>query len=225
MTVNFTDPPGTPLFTTIHGSHLYGLNHPGSDLDTFTVTTSANPKARQRINTDGTDTATVGFDAFLIRALTGSHQSVEALFSPYQTWHTHPELAPVLANLRIGGGAVAAKYERTITSFAHGDYKKRRHGARLALNLDQLRRHGRFNPVLTAGEKEYISDVAHHAGDQLLTELFTRLPRFPPSDRPTPHRAVSTGTEPGTHPIHATGDPDHHPDPPDRPTTRPIPPL
>lgn len=167
------------VFTTVHGSHLYGLDHPGSDRDWFTVTTSSAHRARQHVHPDGTDTASLGFEAFLRRALSGSHQSVEALFSPYQQWESHLELRPFVDELRIGGGEVSAKYERTIRSFSAGDYKKRRHAARLALNLDQLRRYGRFDPVLSDTETDFVTQVAVLEGDALLEALFTRLPRFP----------------------------------------------
>ena len=180
MTYTFAGPPAATVFTTVHGSHLYGLNHEGSDLDIFTITTSPAPKARQGIR-DNLDTATVGFETFLRRATTGSHQSAEALFSPYKQWHSHTELAPFLDGLRIGGGAVAAKYERTIRSFTHGDFKKRRHAARLALNLDQLRRFGRFTPVLTESEKAYINEAANLTEERLLDALFNYLPSFPPA--------------------------------------------
>lgn len=179
MTYSFPSSPVTvDVFSTVHGSHLYGLEHADSDQDVFTVTTSTAPRARQHIRLDGTDTAVVGFDAFVRRAISGSHQSVEALFSPYQQWSSHLELQPYLRGLRIGGAAVAAKYERTILAFSGGDYKKRRHAARLSLNLDQLRRHGRFCPVLNDLEKDYVSTVADLHGDRLLDELFENLPRF-----------------------------------------------
>jgi hypothetical protein len=147
------------IFTTIHGSHLYGLAGPNSDLDTFTVTTSQHG-ARQKVK-GADDSVTVGWDAFLAYAFSGSHQSVEALFSPYKVWHSHPELAVMLDSYRITGRDVLEKYERTIRAFAHADdYKRRRHACRLWLNVQQLRWWGRFNPRMTPAEVAWANDLA-----------------------------------------------------------------
>jgi hypothetical protein len=156
------------IFSTVHGSHLYGLATPDSDMDTFTVTDSERPRANQTI--DGQDDRTmVGFNTFLIRALGGSHQSVEALFSPYKAWNpAFNHFRPFIENAVVCGSAVYEKYERTIHKFCYGDYKRRRHAVRLSQNLDGLRRDGRFNPVMTEGDKgtaEYLAE--HMEGDDL----------------------------------------------------------
>lgn len=158
------------IFTTIHGSHLYGLNHPHSDLDTFTVTTS-NRGARQVV-AGNSDSVTIGWDAFIAYAFSGSHQSCEALFSPYKEWHSHKELRHYLEGMRVMGGDVLAKYRRTIKSFSFSDdMKKRRHAVRLWLNMQGLRVEGRFYPVMTDLEKTWASDLAADYGREELYEI------------------------------------------------------
>ena len=150
------------IFQTVHGSRLYGLSHSGSDNDRYIVTTG---DYRPRHDVTGeSDTVMVGFPRFLRYAQMGSHQSVEALFSPLKGWHSRrDQIEPHLLQMRIGGPVVAAKYERTIHAFCHGDFKRRRHAARLSFNLADLRRYGRFSPIMLQ------DDI------QLATELATQL--------------------------------------------------
>lgn len=149
------------IFSTIHGSHLYGMAHEDSDKDVFYVTTSLKRKALHSYNDIGWDQARVGLDTFLLRIQEGSHQSVEALFSPYKEWNPEYEhLKPMIESYRVGGEAVFAKYERTIKRFCHGDFKRRRHAARLSMDLDSLRLDGRFNPVMTTAQKWWVNRIA-----------------------------------------------------------------
>lgn len=155
------------IFRTIHGSHLYGMAGPHSDLDTYTVV-AGDRRARQKVS-GADDSVVIGWDTFLEYAFAGSHQSVEAMFSPYKEWE-RPEFAPLLEGYRITGRSVFEKYGRTITSFAHsGDFKKRRHAARLWLNLQDLRWHGRFNPTMTPEQIAWATDLAvsDTSGDEL----------------------------------------------------------
>lgn len=65
------------------------------------------------------------------------------------------------ANYRIDTAAVVGRYRRTIKSFSLGDsYKKRRHALRLALNLREALRTGRFNPTLTPLDAMFITEAA-----------------------------------------------------------------
>lgn len=161
----------TEVFRTIHGSHLYGLAHDGSDRDLFIVTFEDRGHARQTVSGED-DVVRVGWRTFLERAAGGSHQSCEALFSPYKRWT--PEglaLRPMIEGFRVGGGDVTHKYERTIRKFAYGDFKKRRHAARLWINLTDLRRTGRFWPVLQPHAIRWVNRVADLTGDELLDTL------------------------------------------------------
>ena len=166
--------PGEVIFTTVHGSHLYGFAHAGSDVDAFAVTTDRDRGLRQTV--DGIDDrVVVGIDRFLRLAHDGSHQSVEALFSPVKVWNPSPTAArwrPLLEATVIGGGDVYSRYTRTIRRFCYGDFKRRRHAVRLTRDLELLRAYGRFNPRLSAAEVEHASEIAARLeGDDLVLRL------------------------------------------------------
>jgi hypothetical protein len=162
------------VFSTVHGSRLYGFAHERSDFDTFTVDLSRSIKTRQTIDDDGNDRVRVGVWHFLDLATSGSHQSVEALFSPVKEWGpAADQYRPMLEHMHIGGADVTSKYERTIRRFAHGDFKRRRHAVRLALNLEDLRFSGRVTSVrLSPWRAAYCADLAtKFKGDALARRL------------------------------------------------------
>lgn len=163
------------IFKTVHGYRLYGFEHESSDHDTFIVTDSTARRSKQFIAGDQ-DTFEVGIHRFLDLALSGSHQSVEALFSPVKEWADTPaarKWRPLIENARVGGGDVFEKYERTIRKFCYGDFKRRRHAVRLRMNLDDLRWHQRVDWVrlsdLMAGHCTRVA--ARFKGDELAQEL------------------------------------------------------
>lgn len=153
------------IFETVHGSHLYGLAHAGSDADLFIVYAD-DRKMLQEMHGDD-DITTSGLRDFLDKALGGSHQSLEALFSPVKVW-SDLRYYSMLEGLRVPAGPVREKYRRTIHRFSFGDFKRRRHALRLALNLRDLTLHGRFNPRLLPEQAEMITEMAEqHEGEAL----------------------------------------------------------
>lgn len=158
------------VFRTVHGSHLYGLAHAGSDMDSYVVKAT---DTRMRQRTDGvTDVVSVGWKQLLLRAAGGSHQSVEAVFSPVKEWpNPDHELRPIIEGLRVTGADAFAKYERTIKKFAFGTFKQRRHAARLTVNLIQLRRDGTCNPRLTERQLLNVNEAAEMEGAELVQFL------------------------------------------------------
>ena len=168
-------PNSQPVFTTVAGSRLYGMSHDDSDYDTFTVVTGRRRKGRHHVNGDQ-DRVVVTLPRFLDLVTSGSHQSVEALFSPYKEWNPQYEsLRPFLESYRITGPEVFAKYERTIKSFCYGDFKRRRHAVRLMWGLSQLRDRGFLVPVLRPQEVEYATILAETLeGEELWTLLITQ---------------------------------------------------
>lgn len=165
------------VFRTVHGSRLYGMAHEGSDDDIFIVNTSERWKARQSMNGE-IDTVRVGLDLFLFRAATGSHQTLEAMFSPYKQWSSYGlKYQPMIEHYKVTGTDVFEKYERTIRKFCYGDFKRRRHAVRLSFNLSELRRLGRFNPVMTAGEIVTANAVAERYRDDELADALYVLRR------------------------------------------------
>lgn len=158
------------IFSTIHGSHLYGLAHAKSDVDVFCVTDSEVRKS-QHVQNGKYDTVYVGFSTFMERANAGSHQAVEALFSRQKHWALE-EYRPIIESSFVCGPEVFAKYERTIRKFAHGDFKQRRHAVRLSFNLQELRATGQFNPEMDSIQVTLASGVASVLeGDRLIERL------------------------------------------------------
>lgn len=163
------------IFTTPHGSRLYGLAHEGSDYDTFTVTDGS---ARMRQHTDGTtDVTSVGIYTLLRYAMGGSHQSAEAIFSRQKEWN--PDLRaqwePMIEGIRLGGPEVLRKYRRTVVKFAFGDFKRRRHACRLMWNAVSMETTFRFDPTMTAQAVVHANELAEkYEGESLIERLGAR---------------------------------------------------
>ena len=156
------------IFETVHGSHLYGLAHAGSDWDIYRVYEGTGTALKQSV-TDGVDTVRGDLEAFVLRAQSGSHQSLEALFSPVKTWMPgmQEKWGPYLEGFRVTGHEVFEKYERTIRKFCYGDFKRKRHAIRLRYNLGELREYGRFNPRMRPGEITWANKYATYDSDEL----------------------------------------------------------
>lgn len=162
---------GTTILETVHGSHLYGLEHPGSDTDIFKVVAGSRG-ARQKVTGD-LDSTVIGLDKFLEYVFRGSHQSCEALFSPYAT--VHPYYAPLFSQIRVTGADAFARYRRTIYSFSYGDDKMRRHAVRLGFNLRDLRKYGRFNPALSEDQRTKVIVLSQIYRGQSLYDIAINL--------------------------------------------------
>lgn len=140
------------LLHTVHGSHLYGMAAPDSDLDVYSVWEKKS-RARRRwaLQTIGEagDRFDVDLPTFLEMCDKGVPQALEALFSPVVTVD---RLKAMRASWRPGSRALPT-YLRTMRHFiATDETKRRRHAVRLALNAADLQAHGRFNPRLTASQ-------------------------------------------------------------------------
>lgn len=161
------------IFETIHGSRLYGLFHEGSDKDIYRLvnTFPARRKARHKVNEDA-DLVEMPLLVFMTYIWKGSHQSLEALFSPFKVWNPKFDYyRPIIETYRVGGAAVFSAYRRTITSFCYGDYKKRRHAVRLRGNLEDLYEAGRFNPIMSDSDITRADFLARHYEGDALREL------------------------------------------------------
>lgn len=154
------------IFTTIHGSRLYGLEHASSDHDYYRVVTDGHKfeegERGQRVRSFGDkteDILVITFTDFLRRVSKGSHQALEALFSPVKAWE-NDQFKPFIESQLVTSPDAFAAYERTIRKFAFGDFKRRRHGARLSQNLTALREFGRFNPRMTHAQIQFVNEYA-----------------------------------------------------------------
>jgi hypothetical protein len=165
----------TELFRTVHGSHLYGMAHEGSDMDLYIVTDSQSSRARQTV-VDGIDTVRIGLDTFLAYASGGSHQSCEALFSRKKEWTPEGKsYRPMIESYRVYSQDVVQKYERTIVKFSFGNFKRRRHAVRLSFNLAELRNWGKFDPTMTEEQIKLANFLAEcYTGEDLLPWLLHR---------------------------------------------------
>lgn len=159
------------LFKTIHGSHLYGLAHEGSDRDYYVVVeTQRNKKARYAKQSiiDGIDTTTVDFGTWVNMCQSGVPQALEAMFSQEAEVDHLKEFRNAF---RVGNG-IRDKYYRTIDNFlVKTDPKKNRHALRLALNLRDALRYGRFNPHLTPREAIWVTFMANNNELETLRDL------------------------------------------------------
>lgn len=161
------------LLLTPTGSHLYGMAHAGSDQDFYRITPDtyfwnaigASPTgnrkrmARQHIN-NGIDEITLAFGTFARFAFDGIPQALEAMFSEQCIID---ELTEFRNSFYAGTGmdSMREKYRKTIRSFAHGDFKQRRHALRLSINLEEaMQSGGRFNPTLKPEQITTITEMA-----------------------------------------------------------------
>lgn len=148
------------LFKTLHGSHLYGLAHEESDTDYYVVVnTHRNRRARYAKQTivNGIDTMTVDFGTWINMCQSGVPQALEAMFSQMPEVD---QLSEFRNAFRVGDGA-RDRYYRAIDNFtATEDFKKNRHALRLALNIRDALRYGRFNPTLLPYQVEWVDFTA-----------------------------------------------------------------
>ena len=150
------------IFSTPHGSRLYGLHHADSDHDRFEVYGYDKFKPKQKIvGTD--DVVKASLDRFLIYCDKGVPQYLEAMFSQQAT-------VDKIANIREtyvpNMTHVRDTYKRTIKSFwlsgmENDDFKRRRHAWRLWWNLQEMESEARFNPTLAPPCIEFINNFSN----------------------------------------------------------------
>lgn len=171
------------LFTTIHGSRLYGLAHEHSDEDYYTVIETV-PKKRAKYARQSIigveDTMTVDFGTWMEMCRSGVPQALEAMFS-HDPFVMYDSIREFRDSFRISTGA-SERYIRTITSFTMTqDAKRKRHGLRLALNMYDFTRNGRFNPTMTPNEVDWATEYAKKDCDVVYaTAMNIALDRLPP---------------------------------------------
>lgn len=131
------------LLRTVHGSQLYGTAHAGSDIDIYEVHDYCD---NRQVITKNLDITRVSLSKFLLLCDKGVPQALEAMFSPLATTDV---LADYRRAYRPNIPNARETYARTIKNFALSDKPKaQRHARRLARNLSDLERYGRFNPMV-----------------------------------------------------------------------------
>lgn len=128
------------LFATVHGSYLYGTAHENSDLDFYVVVQEG--KNSQKVYDDGTDVLRVSLEKFLSLVNAGSHQAVEALYSPYKVVNPDNPYSHLVTALRPSRSAFMRKSLSAASSFRHRleettDTKKAEKYARHARRLEK----------------------------------------------------------------------------------------
>lgn len=159
------------LFKTPHGSRLYSLHNDDSDYDWYTVV-SENPTKRKRYArqtiVDEVDSFVVDIGTWLQMVSIGVPQACEALMS-------RSPVVDKISELResyVLPPSISERYLRTIKSFAMNDtFKSKRHATRLALNLKDALRYGRFNPTLNALDRTICNNMALSDGEYVYEYL------------------------------------------------------
>lgn len=136
------------LFRTRHGSHLYGMNHDGSDEDWYEVWSSLEGGRVFHTIDGGRDLYRASLSYWLRLAGSGSPQALEAMFAPDQFVEVDL-LAGLRAGYRVHTASALATYRRAIDDFAVSARPKvRRHSVRLAHDLAHLLALGWFDPTV-----------------------------------------------------------------------------
>jgi hypothetical protein len=138
------------LFKTIHGSHLYGLSTPTSDLDTYQVIATKHRSklrnAKHKINGQD-DVMTVDFCTWMAMCEKSVPQALEAMFSERAEFDMIPEFR---RSFVVSYSTLQDTYRRTVKNFSEdGHFKKNRHALRLCVNMWDAWEYGRFNPTLS----------------------------------------------------------------------------
>ncbi len=149
------------LFRSIAGSHLYGLNHAGSDQDFFEVwdKLDGNRKShtRQTIK-DGIDTIQTDMSSWLNACWSGSHQHLDAMFTDSVLCEVD-HITEFRMSYRPHIPNTVNAFRRVIRSFEGGNLKQRRHSVRIRLHVEDLLTYGFYNPTLSPQRQQIIRSV------------------------------------------------------------------
>lgn len=110
------------MLETVHGSHLYGLSRPDSDLDTYRVVSKQHdmvPGRQPRLKTKQTlrgedDVLEINLTEFLLKCDEGVPQALEAMFSPVAV----SAMEDFRRAYRLNTARFAVTYRRTVLNFA-----------------------------------------------------------------------------------------------------------
>ncbi len=142
-------------------------------------------KSRQRINGDD-DRMTVTLGDFLKHVAGGSHQALEALWSPVadidprcKAWFAGlwPDLGFATSRYLGAIAHMGTRHSKTpFTDFDDVPFKIRRHMLRMAGNLSDLHEGHRFNPRLTPDQVALVDRHATSSRDEFVTALRATCP-------------------------------------------------
>ncbi|WP_192496671.1 nucleotidyltransferase domain-containing protein [Pseudoclavibacter sp. CFCC 13796] len=143
------------ILQTVHGSRLYGLQHPGSDYDFSLVVDRRMPRPLHIIRAD-VDVTVVSVDEFMAQVFRGVPQALEALYSA--SAQITDAWAPFLRRWRSTGTLVRSTFRRTQAAFRRDRVTSKRliHARRLQIEAAQIESCGRLRPELTATEIAWV---------------------------------------------------------------------
>lgn len=174
------------ILVTQHGSHLYGTNRPGSDVDLYEIYDfpwqNYRPKkqAFQTI-TDQEDRSRFSLERFTSICHKGVPQSLEALFSPEEAWEFFTKewydiRAEITESIQPNWATVMDTYGRTAKNFFDkDDFKKNRHALRLCHNAADFKQYGQFSPRLSnelIKEITRIAELPWRQREEVFKDLF-----------------------------------------------------
>lgn len=164
------------LLKTVHGSHLYGMDHAGSDHDFWEVYSNKIPSpskySKQTIR-DNVDLVQTNLSTFMNQANKGVPQALECMFSDKAEVD---EITDLRRHYRVDTGKFFVCYQKTIKAARKdGGTKKLRHAVRLSMNLQQGLIYGRFQPTLNSRTVERLfnstDEELERWADQILENL------------------------------------------------------
>lgn len=144
------------LLETVHGSHLYGLSRPESDLDTYRVVANDPEGDRQfalrtRQKLSGVDDVLeTNLTAFLLKADEGVPQALEAMFSRMATVDA---MADFRHSYSLNTPRFAVTYRRTVMNFARLGVEDERAMAVLAPTAAEEVKKKRVKESVRLGQK------------------------------------------------------------------------
>lgn len=148
------------ILATVHGSYLYGTAHENSDLDFYVVVEGGKPLKKIFTTPNGytIDVSQKPVENFIHLLHEGTHEALEALYSPYAVWDEESFWAAHVKSQRVNLASFAKKHLSTADSFR--EFAKNRpekaekflaHAQRLEHNVEQAYdNNGYYNPVWKA---------------------------------------------------------------------------
>jgi predicted nucleotidyltransferase len=156
----------------LHGSHLYGLARPDSDLDYYEIYDFYNRRYRPKKQSSQKivgqlDEVKITLDRYIDLCFKGVPQAVEVLFSPEETWVIENDWlnisSQIKSELRNHMPAILETYKRTALNFFFSKKdgeKKKRHAFRLLLNASELKVSGQMHTRLVGEQVELIDELS-----------------------------------------------------------------
>ena len=128
------------IFATVHGSYLYGTAHAESDLDFYVVVEGGKP-TKKIFNTENGYTIDVSqkpVENFVRLLQEGTHEAIEALYSPYAVWDGSSTWYDFLKSQRVNVASFAKKHLSAADSFRRMAEAKPEKAEKLLAHADRL---------------------------------------------------------------------------------------